>query len=59
MNDGMDYGMNAVDASHKEIDSVIRDFVQGHPATHNTIQNLSQGVPELCAQMQQQSMMIQ
>ena len=53
VNRGMDYGMNAVDTSHKDLDGAIKDFVQGHMATQNTIQNLSQEFPELCAQTQQ------
>ena len=59
MKRGMDYGMNAVGASHEELDGVIKGIAQGHAATQNTIQNLSQGFMELCAQMQPQSMMIQ
>ena len=59
MNHGMDYGMNVVDALHKELNSVIGDFAQGHAATQNTIQNFSKGFQELRAYMHQQSMMIQ
>ena len=56
---GMEYGMSAGDDSHKELDGVIKYFSQSHAATQNTIQNLSQGFPELCPQMQQHSNMIQ
>ena len=59
MNHGMEYGMNTSDTAHKELGVIIKDFAQGHMATQNTIQNLTQTFPKLCAQMQQHSMMIQ
>ena len=52
MHRGMEYGMSAGNNLQGELDSVIEDFAQGHAATQNTIQNLSQGFPELRAQMQ-------
>jgi hypothetical protein len=58
MNRGMEYGNSAVAGANEELDGVIEDFAQGHAATQSTIQNLSQGFPELRAQMQQQSNMI-
>jgi hypothetical protein len=58
MNRGMEYGNSAVAGSNEELDGVIEDFAQGHAATQSTIQNLSQGFPELRAQMQQQCNMI-
>ena len=30
---GMDYGMNAVDPSHEELDGIAKDFAQGHTVT--------------------------
>jgi hypothetical protein len=58
MSRGMEYGNGAVTGANEELDGVIEDFAQGHAATQSTIQNLSQGFPELRAQMQQQSNMI-
>ena len=59
MGRGLEYGMSAGDGTNEELDGVIEDFAQGHAATQSTIQNLSQGFPELRAQMNQQSAMIQ
>ena len=59
MGRGMEYGMRAGDETHGELNGVIEVFAQGHAATQSTIQNLSQGFPELCVQMNQQSAMIQ
>ena len=58
MNCGMEYDMIAKE-THEELNDVIAVFLQGHAATQNTIQNLSQGFPELREQMHQQSTMIQ
>ena len=51
----MNYGMNTTNNTTKELDGFIEDVVQGHAATQNIIQNLTQGFPELRAGMQQQS----
>ena len=51
MNHGMEYDLGESDNANKELDRIIEDFVQGHAATQNTIQNLIQGFPELRAQM--------
>ena len=59
MSHGMEYGMNAGNKTHEELNGVIEDFAQGHAATQSTIQNLRQGFPELRAQMNQQRAMIQ
>ena len=37
INRSMDYGMNAVNASHKELDGVIKDILQGHASTQTKI----------------------
>ena len=58
MDHGMAYGMNSADTAHKDLHGIIKDFAQGRTATQTTIQNLTQGFPDLCAQIQQQSMMM-
>ena len=58
MNRGMEYGMDAGNETHEELDGIIKEFAQGHAATQNTIQNLSQGFLKLRAQLQQQSTML-
>ena len=49
MDPGMAYGMNSADTAHKELGGIIKDFAQGHTATQTTIQNLTQGFPDLRA----------
>jgi hypothetical protein len=60
MGRGDGYGMNiAADDQHEELDGIIEDFVQGHAVTQRAFHNMTQCIPEIHQQMQQQYMMIQ
>ena len=51
---GIDYGMSVAGNTSKELVEIIEDFAQDHTFTQEKNQNLSQSLPQIHSNMQQQ-----